>query len=126
MGQPLNCLGHYPGAGTGTPLGNAGAAFHYCNGELASSGKYKTDSRHSVDLNLGCDWRFGHGKSQSLSIDLAVSNLTNADAITNRGRTSTSGFDPTTSTGLRADPYFNSITGLQSPRSTNLYLRYSF
>ncbi|SBV35454.1 putative TonB-dependent outer membrane receptor oar-like transmembrane protein [uncultured Stenotrophomonas sp.] len=125
-GQPMNCLGHYPGATAGTTLGNAGAAFHYCNGEVVSSNKYETDSLYSVDLSLGYDLHFGANKSQLLSIDVSVTNLTNADAVTNRNRTSTSGFDSTTTTGLRPNVDFNTVTGMQAPRSTNLYVRYSF
>ena len=120
--RPLACLGHYPGS-QNTDLGNAGAVTHYCNGVLTARGTYKTDSTKQLDLSLGYDWSFGAEGKQNLSLDLSVQNVTNANAVTRRNMTSTTGLN---AGGVNANPQFNSVTGLQAPRSTNLYLRYSF
>ena len=120
--RPLACLGHYPGS-QNTDLGNAGAVTHYCNGVLTSRGTHKTDSTKQLDLSLGYDWTFGANGGQNLSLDLSVTNVTNANAVTHRNMTSTTGLN---AGGVNANQAFNAVTGLQAPRSTNVYLRYSF
>jgi hypothetical protein len=121
-GSPVTCLGHVPGS-QGTDLGDAGAVSHYCNGVLTQRGSYKVDSTKSLDLNIGYDWRFGADGGQMLTLDLQVQNVTNSNAVTSRNMTSTTGLN---AGGVASNINFNQVSGLQAPRSTNVYLRYSF
>lgn len=125
-GIPQSCLGVYP---DGSPefdlLVQQGAVTHYCNGKLSPQGHGgKTDSTWRLDMSVGYDFAFGRDKGQQLSVDVSVTNVTNNDAITSRNMTSSSGLDA--SGNVVPSPTFRSVNGLQTPRSTNLYLRYGF
>ena len=120
--RPLTCLGAMPGS-QNTDLGNAGAVTHYCAGVLTARGSYKTDSTKQLDLSVGYDWNFGSEGAHKLSLDLQVQNVTNANAVTRRTMSSTTGLN---AGGVTLNPAFNAVTGLQAPRSTNVYVRYSF
>lgn len=125
-GVAQSCLGVYP---DNSPehelLVQEGAVTHYCNGVLSPQGHGgDTDSTWRWDLSVGWDFNLGHDGRHAFSVDVAVNNVTNNDAVTRNNMIS--------STGLDADgnpvplETFGSVTGLQSPRSTNVYFRYSF
>lgn len=125
-GIAQTCLGVYP---DNSPefdlLVQAGAVTHYCNGKLAPQGSAgRTDSTWRWDMSVGYDFSFGRDKGQQLSLDLSVTNLTNNDAVTRRSMISSVGLDAAGNV-VPLESY-RSVTGLQAPRSTSLYLRYSF
>ncbi len=125
-GIPQSCMGVYP---DNSPefdlLVQAGAVTHYCNGVLSPQGSGgKTDSTWRWDVSVGYDFNFGRVRAQQLSLDLSVTNVSNNDAVTQRDMVSATGLDA--SGKVVPLPSFRSVTALQAPRSTNLYLRYSF
>lgn len=125
-GISQTCLGVYPdNSPEFEKLVLAGAMTHYCNGVLSpQGGAGRTDSTWRWDMSVGYDFSFGRDKGQQLSLDLSVTNLTNNDAVTRRDMTSSVGLDASG----KAVPLqsYRSVTALQAPRSTSLYLRYSF
>jgi hypothetical protein len=122
-GAAFSCLGIYPDASNPT-VSSYGESSHYCGGKLSPLGStWRAPWFMQLDLNVGYDLktaRFGE-----LSINLQVRNVTNRQGVTSRNMTADlGGFDA--SGAPTANPFYMAINRYQLPRSTYLYLRYTF
>lgn len=121
-GAAFSCLGIYPDPQN--YVSTTGAYTHYCGGKLTPLGStWRAPTFLQLDLNLGYDVKLG--PAGTLSLDLRVSNITNRQGVTSRVMTADQGSFDTSGTPV-ANPYYMAVNGYQTPRSTYLYLRYTF
>ena len=123
-GAPSSYLGTYPDQNASV-LNGLGAVTHYCNGQLVSEGStWRAPFFWQLDLDFGYDFDFG--RAGKLSLDLRMTNVTNRRSVLARDMVVDTGtFDQTTGLPSPSASYF-AISSYQAPRTTFLYLRYSF
>ena len=122
-GPPFSCLGIYPDPNN-TVVSGYGEQSHYCGGKLSPVGS-TWRAPFYMQLNLSLDYDLKLHNAGDLHFSLQVYNVTNRQTVTSRYMVADQGsFD--TSGKPTPNPYYMAVNGYQTPRSTALYVRYTF